>query len=111
MSQIQFHPTLTGTTPHIAASTLVPVTSKLFTPSTLPVTCDVSHEDTVNRTAAHLAKTAIKEALEEEEQELEDMEVQRIQEAAEQATATQLSVEKEKQVLETEKLVKLKNRN
>ena len=52
-----------------------------------------------------MAKTTIKEALEEEEHELEDIEVKDIQEEAQQAKAPQLSVEKEKQGLRNLKIV------
>ena len=47
------------------------------------LTGNVSSQDDLNLTAEYLAKAAIKEALEEEEQELDDLEYQGIQEAAE----------------------------
>ena len=80
---MQFYPTLTATTTPVAESTSVPITSDVFIPGTLSTTADVLSKDTINRTAAYLAKTVIKEALEEDEWELEDMEAQEVQRAAE----------------------------
>ena len=77
-------------------STKVSRTYDVFTPGTLSAAGGVLSEDTVNRTEAYLAKTAIKEDLEKEYKELEDLEALEIHEADEQAKATQLSVEKEK---------------
>ena len=52
--------------------------------------------------AEYLDKTAIKEVLQEKEQELENTEAMEIQEAAEQARFARLSVEEEKLALDTE---------
>ena len=62
----------------------------------------VCNQDNLNIKATYLAKTAIKEALNEVEQELESNVAQEIQKADEQTKVTRLSIEKEQWALETE---------
>ena len=57
---------LIGTTPTLTESIEVPRISDTFTPGIFPVTGDVLSIDAINMTAVYLAKTAIKEDLEEE---------------------------------------------
>ena len=93
---MQFQTIPSGTKLPRAKSTRLPTMYELQTLDTLPMTDQRYCLDCLISTVEHLAKTSIKEALKEEEQKIE------IQEATEQDIVTRLSVERERQALETE---------
>ena len=104
---MEFQITLKRNAQHSPLGFLEPLIHRIHIP--YPATGSVYSENKLSRTAVYLAKTASKEALAVKEQELKDIEVWEIQEAAEQAKATRLSFEKEKWAPKTVKQVKISN--